>query len=70
MNPDLSTLARTLRGPVLLMAVGALAALDHFSPYGFAQTWPVLIILFGLMKLLEIGIRRPAAPPAYPGGPV
>ncbi len=59
----------------MLMTVGALAALDHFGPYGFRQTWPVLIIVFGFMKLLEIAVR-PASPPppagygqAYPGGP-
>ncbi len=73
MSRNAAALVRATRGPVMLITVGGLAALDHFGPYGFRQTWPVLIIVFGLMKLLEIA-ARPAGPPpgygqAYPGGP-
>ena len=46
-------LITAIRGPVLLIALGALFLADHFSTYEFTQTWPVLIIVFGLMKLLE-----------------
>ncbi len=70
MNTRISDLARALRGPVLLISVGALAALGHFGRFSFEQTWPVLIIIYGLMKLFEIGTRRPAAPPPFAGGPV
>jgi hypothetical protein len=69
-NTSLSDLARALRGPILLITLGVLAALDHFGRFDFGQTWPVLIIVYGVMKLIEIGTRRPAAPPPLAGGPL
>lgn len=73
MNHNLAPLVRAVRGPVMLMTVGGLAAMDHFGPYGFRQTWPVLFIIFGVMKLLEIALRPASVPPggygqAMPGG--
>jgi len=71
---DSSALLRAIRGPIMLIAVGALAAIDHFGPFAFRQTWPALFIVFGLMKLLELSLRPPAPPPPpvggapYPGG--
>lgn len=62
---DSSALLRAMRGPIMLIAVGTLAAVDHFGPFGFRQTWPALFIVFGLMKLLELSLR----PPPYGGAP-
>ncbi|HET8547847.1 MAG TPA: DUF5668 domain-containing protein [Bryobacteraceae bacterium] len=66
-------LVRAARGPVLLIIVGSLFAIDHFGPYTFERTWPVLIIVIGLWKLLEHVLGRSAAPPFVPptppGGP-
>jgi len=42
-----------IRGPIMLMAVGALFAVDQSGGYSFTQTWPVLIILYGALKLVE-----------------
>lgn len=42
-----------IRGPVMLITIGALGAIDHFGPYSFGQTWPAIIIVFGLLKLAE-----------------
>ncbi len=50
MNPY--ALARAVRGPITLITLGVLFALDHFTPYRFDQTWPVLLIVFGLLSLL------------------
>jgi hypothetical protein len=66
--------ARAARGPVVLILLGTLFAIDHFGPYGFERTWPVLIIVIGLWKLLEHMLGRSAAPPPPylpppPGGP-
>lgn len=48
------------RGPVMLITIGVLGAIDHFGPYSFTQTWPAIIIVFGLMKLAEkLGGQRP-----------
>lgn len=44
---------RAIRGPILLITLGVILAIDHFGPVGFSRTWPVLIIVIGLMKLLE-----------------
>jgi hypothetical protein len=44
-------LAQAIRGPITLITVGVLFALDHFTPYRFQQTWPVLLIVFGLLSL-------------------
>jgi hypothetical protein len=47
-----------IRGPILLIVLGSLFAIDQFTPYGFWRTWPVLVILFGLLKLLERLVER------------
>lgn len=54
---DLS-LVRAIRGPVTLMTVGTLFAIDHFTRFSFHQTWPVLLIVFGLLSLLGRSDRR------------
>jgi hypothetical protein len=60
-------LLQAVRGPILLIALGALLTIDHFGPYGFWRTWPVLLILFGLLKLLERMASRPAGPESQGG---
>ncbi len=49
------TLMRAIRGPIMLITIGALFAVDHFGPYPFWRTWPVLIIVYGVLKLMERG---------------
>jgi hypothetical protein len=67
MNGGDVSLARALRGPVTLITLGVLFALNNFTPYGFGQTWPVLLIVFGLLSLLGRGAEpRPPAGPAAP----
>jgi hypothetical protein len=59
---DTSEIYAALRGPVTLITIGSLFALDHFTPFGFERTWPVLLIVFGAMSLLSrSGSGRPAA---------
>ena len=71
-------LMRAIRGPVILITVGSLFALDHFSNVPFDRSWPVLIIVIGLLKLLDRSSRYgqappygppPPAPPSYPPAP-
>lgn len=47
------TVVRALRGPVLLMALGLLFVLDYWGAYPVYKTWPILLIVFGAMKLME-----------------
>ena len=65
MNP--ANLIQAVRGPVMLTALGILFAIDHFGQFSFARTWPLLVILFGLLKLLERVVARPE--PVLPAGP-
>ena len=57
---------RSIRGPVVLITVGSLFALQNFTSYNFGQTWPVLLVVLGLLILLE----RTAAPPPEPPPPI
>ncbi len=67
-------LIRALRGPFLLITVGVMFWLLQSKNIRFGTTWPILIIVFGVMKLLEVlAIRaEPANNGAYGnpyGGP-
>ena len=70
MNSDASMI-RVIRGPVTLITIGVLFALNNFTPYNFGKTWPVLLIVFGLMSLLGRGTMEPSypQPPNYPYNP-
>ena len=62
---DTSSFVQAIRGPVMLIVLGSLVAIDYAGIYGFWRTWPILVIVFGLLKLLE---RASAKPAQYPGG--
>jgi LiaI-LiaF-like transmembrane region len=55
-------LVRAVRGPIILITIGTLFALDHFTPWGFQQTWPVILIVVGLLTLVARATR--SGPPA------
>jgi hypothetical protein len=58
-----------IRGPITLITLGALFVLNNFTGYGFDKTWPVLLIVFGLLSLLKRSVTPPPAPPAPPQFP-
>ena len=62
------SIMRAIRGPVTLITVGVLFALNNFTQYSFDKTWPVLLIVFGLLSLLKRGME-PAPPPPPPVQP-
>ena len=67
MNVNRSTL-RAIRAPVTLITLGLLFALNNFTRYGFSETWPVLLIVFGVLSFLgRDGSATP--PPARYGYP-
>ncbi len=66
MRGDPNSMACAVRGPITLITVGALFALQNFTPYNFGQTWPVLLIVFGLMTLVCRGTRQEVPPQAGP----
>ena len=63
------SMIRAIRGPVTLITIGVLFALNNFTRYGFDQTWPVILIVFGLLSLLRRGMQPIGAPPGAPGTP-
>lgn len=63
MNGTSNSLVQAVRGPIMLVTLGSLVAMDYFGVYGFSRTWPLLIIMFGILKLLE-KIVEPQQPPA------
>ncbi|HZO52891.1 MAG TPA: hypothetical protein VFB63_09250 [Bryobacteraceae bacterium] len=68
MNSNLA-LVRALRGPVMMMTLGGMLVADHFTRFGFGRTWPVLLIVLGIMKLLErTGVSSEPANPYTPMG--
>ncbi len=46
-------LVSAIRGPVILITLGTLIAIDHAGGMRFSRTWPILIIMFGILKLAE-----------------
>jgi hypothetical protein len=63
---SVAALIRALRGPVMLITLGCLFLLRFDGPgWSIKTTWPLLIIVFGVMKLLE---SLAARTPANPGG--
>jgi hypothetical protein len=67
----MAALIGALRGPVLLATLGGLLTAHRFSEITFGKTWPVLLIVFGLMKLfhrMALSNAGEAPPPGMAGG--
>ncbi len=68
-NSSSYQIIRAIRGPITLITVGVLFAFQNFTRFGFDQTWPVLLIVFGLLSLMQRGAAPPRAaqmPPMPP----
>lgn len=68
MNEQSQNLLRAITGPVILITVGVLFTIDRFTSFGFGQTWPILLIVIGLLKLLGGRRRRDFVQPPPPSG--
>jgi len=74
MNEQSANLVQAVRGPVMLITIGVLFAFDRFTEFRFSQTWPVILIMAGLLRLLGGPRRRyrgdyyAANGPMPPGG--
>jgi hypothetical protein len=60
-----ANLVQAVRGPILLITVGALIALDYAGSWSFSRTWPLIIIVIGVMKLAERLVAPPLPPQPY-----
>lgn len=73
-NWDRWILIRRARGPVYILTAGILGMFAEWTPFGWGRTWPVWIIVTGLLMFAEHSARAsamadgefPAAPPLYP----
>ena len=63
-----SQLIHAVRGPLMLMTLGVLVLIDYMGIYGFSRTWPILLIVFGVLTLLE-KIAQPPRSDRYPVPP-
>jgi hypothetical protein len=69
MNGRAALFLQAIRGPVLLITLGILFAIHEAGILRFSRTWPLIIIIVGVMKLLErLAMPHPPAPPVAPGG--
>lgn len=60
--------AHSIKAPVMLITVGVLFAFQNFTEYGFERTWPVLLVMAGLLSLVG-RVFEPPAPPVDPAAP-
>jgi hypothetical protein len=70
MSSNSFALVRAVRGPILLITVGLLFVCDYFGPFPFYRTWPVLLIVYGVLKLAERTLVPHEDPQAPAGGAV
>jgi hypothetical protein len=56
-NDQSAYLVQAVRGPIILITIGVLFAFDRFTEFHFSQTWPVLLIVAGLLRLAGGGRR-------------
>jgi len=64
-------------GPIVLITLGVLFLIDQYTMYGIGRTWPIFLIVIGIVKLVQwnapmtghvdVSQVGPGAP--LPGGP-
>ncbi len=64
-------LLRRIRGPIYLLTFGVTALLAEFHILSFGRSWPLYLIVAGLLALAERGLVATLPPPVYgmPGMP-
>ncbi|MBV9294108.1 MAG: hypothetical protein JO145_00945 [Acidobacteriaceae bacterium] len=70
MNSRAVLIAQAIRGPVVLIIVGVLFAIHQAGVLPFSRTWPLIIITFGILKLIERMAMPQQQPPLPPPGGV
>jgi hypothetical protein len=60
-------LLRRLRGPLILVTIGVMALLDQYGVLSFGRSWPLILIVIGILMLAERVVLAQMPPPP-PGG--
>jgi hypothetical protein len=62
---------RRMRGPIFLLTFGVTAILDVYTGIDYTRSWPLYLIVWGVLKLAENAIlaQNPPPPPGTPGYP-
>jgi hypothetical protein len=68
---------RKIMGPAILVTIGTLLLLQSLNVASFERTWPAILLVVGIVKLLQssassaghIGLLPPGPPPAAPPPP-
>ena len=68
MNNRAALFVQAIRGPILLITIGALFAVHQAGVISFARTWPLIIIVIGVMKLIERMFVQSPPPGIAAGG--
>ena len=68
MNNRRALFVQAVRGPILLITIGVLFAMHQAGVLQFSRTWPLIIIMIGLLKLIE-RLAMPQVPATAAGGP-
>ncbi len=68
MNSSKAQMIAAMRGPLMLITLGVLFLLDYSGGYPFYKTFPVLLIVFGVLKLLERLAAQWDSPGQTPAG--
>jgi hypothetical protein len=58
---------QAIRGPILLITIGLLFVLHQEGILSFGRTWPLIIIVLGVLKLIERLLAQPVSPPPMAG---
>jgi hypothetical protein len=60
---------RRMRGPIFLLTFGVTAILDVYTNIDYGRSWPLYLIVWGVLKLAENAIlaQNPPPPPGTPG---
>lgn len=58
---------RRVRGPVILVTIGVMALLDQYNVLSFGRSWPLILIVLGVLMLVEriLLSQMPPPPPGY-----
>jgi hypothetical protein len=58
MTVDNPALWSAIQGPVIMITVGTLFALDQYGVLQFHESWPVILIVVGVLQLSRWNTKR------------